>query len=98
MKKWIALGLALMVALIAIVQTLIMDFAALSPAFLVCGAVAAIAEIVWLVTIFLSWQRGRKIAKEVLNITEHPPTATLKTVMSVSCFVSIAAMLAVVLL
>ena len=91
-------ALALMVALFAIVEAMISGFADLSPGFLICGIIAALAEVVWLVTIFLSWQRGRKIAKNLLNITEQPPTPALKTAMSVSCFVSIAAMLAVVLL
>ena len=91
-------ALALLVALFAIVEAMISGFSALSPAFLICGGIAAAAEIVWLVTIFLSWQRGRNIAKNKLNITEQPPTPAVKTIMTVSCFVSIAAMIAVVLL
>ena len=91
-------ALALMVALFAIVETLITGFEALSPAFLICGGVAAAAEIVWLVTIFLSWHRGRQIAKEVIDISEQPPNPKTKLIMTVSCFVSIAAMAVVVLL
>lgn len=91
-------ALALMVALFAIVEMMISGFGDLSPAFLVCGGVAAAAEIVWLVTIFLSWHRGRQIAKEAINITEQPPTPQTKLAMTVSCILSIAAMAAVVLL
>jgi len=91
-------ALALMVALFAIVEAMISGFAQLSPAFLVCGTIAAIAEAVWLVTIFLSWRRGRLIAKEAINIIEQPPAATVKVLMTVSCMVSILAMAAVVLL
>lgn len=91
-------ALALMVALFAIVETMISGGAALSPAFLICGTVAALAEVVWLVTIFLSWLRGHRIAKEDISITGQPPTPLLKALMTVSCIVSIGAMAAVVLL
>ncbi|MBQ3011470.1 MAG: DUF2812 domain-containing protein [Oscillospiraceae bacterium] len=91
-------ALALMVALFAIVEAMVTGFASLSPAFLFCGSVAAIAEVVWLVTIFQSWHRGRQIAKEVINISEQLPNPKTKLIMSISCFVSISAMAAVVLL
>ena len=91
-------ALALMVALFAIAEALISGFGELSPAFLICGSVAAAAEIVWLVTIFLSWHRGRQIAKETVNISEQPPNPKTKLIMTVSCILSIAAMAAVVLI
>lgn len=91
-------ALALMVALFAIVETMISGFGELSPAFLICGTVAAAAEIVWLITIFLSWHRGHQIAKETISITQQPPTPKNKLMMTVSCIISIAAMAAVVLL
>lgn len=91
-------ALALLVALFAVVEALITGFAELSPAFLVCGTVAAIAEIVWLITIFLSWHRGRQIAKEAFDINEQPPNPKTKILMTLSCIVSILAMAAIVLL
>ena len=91
-------ALALLVALFAIVEAMISGFGTVSPAFLVCGTVAAIAEIVWLVTIFMSWQRGRQIAKGTINVSEQPPDPRIKCIMTISCIVSIAAMAAVVLL
>lgn len=91
-------ALALMVALFAIAETLISGFATLSPAFLICGTVAAAAEIIWLVTIFLSWRRGSQIAKETINIIDRPPDPKVKRIMTLSSIVSIAAMIVVVLL
>ena len=91
-------ALALLVALFAVVEALITGFAELSPAFLVCGTVAAIAEIVWLITIFLSWHRGRQLAKEAFDINEQPPNPKTKILMTLSCIVSILAMAAIVLL
>lgn len=91
-------ALALMVALFAIVEAMISGFDTLSPAFLICGTVAAAAEVVWLVTIFLSWHRGRQIAKETISITDCPPSPQIKRIMTVSCIISIAAMAIVVLL
>ena len=91
-------ALALLVALFAVVEAMISGFSTLTPAFLICGSIAAAGEIAWLATIFLSWQRGNKIAKNALNTTLQPPTPAVKTIMTVSCFVSIAAMAAVVLL
>ena len=91
-------ALALMVALFAIVENMISNFADLSPAFLLCGGLAAVAEVVWLVTIFLSWYRGHQIARETINISDQPPSPKTKLIMTVSCIVSIAAMAAVVFL
>ena len=91
-------ALALMVALFAIVEAMISGFGELTPTFLVCGAVAAVAEAVWLITIFRSWHRGNQIAKETINPTEQPPNPKIKVIMTLSCIVSIAAMAAVVLL
>ena len=91
-------ALALLVALFSILESMISDFAVLSPLYLACGGVAAVAEVVWLAAIFLTWNRGRKIAKEVINIVDCPPTPTLKRVTLISCLITIAAMVIVVLL
>ena len=85
-------ALALLVALFAIVEAMVSGFGELSPAFYVGGVVAAAAEAVWLIAIFLSWHRGRQIAKEVININDNPPNPKAKLIMTVSCMVSIAAM------
>ena len=91
-------ALALMVALFAILESMISGFAALSPAYIGFGSLAAVAEVVWLIAIFLGWNRGRKIAKEAINVVDCPPTPTLKFATLISCIVSIAAMLVVALL
>ena len=90
-------ALALMVALFSILESMISDFAILSPLYLACGCVATVAEVVWLAAIFMTWNRGRKIAKETIDIVNQPPTPTLKFVTLISCLVTIAAMVIVAL-
>ena len=91
-------ALALLVALFAILESIISDFSTLSPAYILWGITAAAAEVVWLVSIFMNWNRGRKIAKETIDIINHPPTPTLNRVTLFSCLISIAAMVVVTLL
>lgn len=86
-------ALALLVALLVVLQALITGIGTAAPVYLAAAIVAAIAEITWLGTILLDWKRGRDIEKGTINITENEPNPGHKLLMTVSSIISIAAML-----
>lgn len=85
-------ALALLVALIVVLEALISGFSTASPLFLAAAAMAAVGEIAWLALILLTWKRGRDIAAGTLDIHETPPDPKHKLLMLVISLITIAAM------
>ena len=91
-------ALALLVALFVVIEALIAGLGTASPALMAAAAVAAIGEIAWLAGIFLDWKRGHDIAAENITVTDSEPNPKHPLLTTISCIISIAAMLAGVLL
>lgn len=91
-------ALALLVALIALVETMVSQRSTLPTGTLIWGVIAAIGQLVWLVMIFLTWRRGNLIGSGKLNPAQQPPSPKLKTCMTVISIVTIIATAAVALM
>ena len=90
-------AIALLIAMLTVARALFSGVST-TPVFVGSACVAVIAMLVWLVSIFLDWQRGRSIADGRLNPAENPPNPKSKAVLTISSIVSILATAIAVLL